>query len=65
MYHVSSNFKIGDTVETSRVIESLSGYFDEGTEVIITGISERGYDIKDKVGNEIIETGFCSIRKIR
>lgn len=57
-------FGLGQIVVTARRVESLAGYFEEGTKVEIIGISERGYDLQDEYGNRIIETGFDSIKII-
>ena len=57
-------FGCGQIVTTARKVESLAGYFEEGTKVEIIGISERGYDLQDEYGNRILETGFDSIKAI-
>lgn len=50
--------KVGERVITTKKLESCAGYFEIGSEVTITGISERGYDIKDDEGNRMIECGW-------
>lgn len=57
-------FGFGEIVVTSRKVECLAGYFEEGTKVEIIGVSERGYDLQDEYGNRILETGFDSVRRI-
>jgi hypothetical protein len=59
----NDKFKVGEWVYTTRQVNSCGGYFEKGTEVRIARISERGYDLVDKYGNRIIETGFDSVRK--
>ena len=56
-------FSTGEIVVTSRVVESLGGYFEKGTVVEIIGVSNRGYDLQDEYGNIILETGFDSVCK--
>lgn len=58
------NYPIGTRVITTKKVESCCGYFEVGTEVKITGISERGYDLEDEYGNKILETGFGSVRSM-
>ncbi len=50
--------KIGDWVTTKYVHENRYGYMEIGTEVEVTGITERGYDIKDAAGNAIPGIGW-------
>lgn len=50
--------KIGDIVITTRELDSLSGTFEIGSKVKIIAISERGYDIEDDEGNQMIECGW-------
>ena len=52
------SYVIGDRVVTTQVHESFSGYFEIGTKVTITGIGDRGYDIRDDEGNEVTECGW-------
>ena len=54
----TEDLKIGDKVKTTQRHESLSGYFEVGTDVTIIDISGRGYDIQDDEGNRIIEVGW-------
>lgn len=57
-----NGFQVGDWATTTRQITCLKGYFEEGTKVKVVGISDRGYDLEDESGNQITETGFCSIK---
>ena len=50
--------EIGDRVKTTKEHTLGYGYFEVGTEVTVTGISERGYDIADDEGNEMVEIGW-------
>lgn len=54
----NDSIKIGDKVTTTIEHTSLSGHMEIGTEVTVTGISYRGYDIMDNDGNRIIEIGW-------
>lgn len=54
----NQSIQVGDTVETTVMHESLSGYFEIGTTVTVIGISDRGYDIQDEYGHQIIEVGW-------
>lgn len=56
-----NEYEVGDWAYTKRKIDTFGGYFEKGTEVKVIGVSERGYDLEDKDGNRIIETGFDSI----
>ncbi len=54
--------KIGDKVKTTIKLEMFGGYLEKGSIVTIIGKSNRGYDIIDNEGNELIECGwnfFC------
>lgn len=55
MAFVRTNLDIGDKVRLNERIEVSHGYFESGTELIITGISYRGYDFKDSEGNRLLE----------
>ena len=50
--------KIGDIIITTRELDSLYGTFEVGSKVKIIAISERGYDVEDDEGNQIIECGW-------
>lgn len=56
-----NGFRVGDVATTKRVVDSFAGYFEKGTRVTVIGVSERGYDLQDDEGNQVIETGFDSI----
>ena len=53
-----NSIKIGDTVKTTIIHDSDSGYFEIGTLVKVIDISERGYDVEDEDGNRMIEIGW-------
>ena len=53
-----NGYEIGERVKTTIKHESMSGYFEIGTEVTVIGESERGYEIQDDEGNEMIEIGW-------
>ena len=62
-YVKNNHIETGDWVYTTRKVDSVCGYFEKGTKVRIIGIGNRGYDLRDEYGNEIIETGFDSVKK--
>ena len=49
---------LGKWVYTTKVHESLSGYFEIGTKVKVIDKSYRGYDIEDEFGNRMLECGW-------
>lgn len=51
---------IGKRVILLLDVEVLSGTFEKGTEMTITGCTERGYDLIDDEGNKLLETGIMS-----
>lgn len=55
-------FEIGDWATTAKKVDSIAGYFEEGTRVKVIGKSYRGYDLEDEYGNRIRETGYDSIK---
>lgn len=64
MAYVENNeIKVGEWCKTTREVHSLSGYFEKGTIVKVIGRSYRGYDIEDRYGNKMLETGFDSVVK--
>lgn len=60
----NEELKIGDRVITTREISSMIGTFTVGSEVTITGIGERGYEITDDEGNSMCEIGWDGLKKI-
>jgi hypothetical protein len=51
--------KVGDRVVTTRVHESMAGYFESGTAVTVVAIDPvRGYEIRDEHGNRMCEIGW-------
>lgn len=56
----SYNLKSGDRVVLTKDIEVLSGVFEKGTEMTVTGHGSRGYDFVDDEGNQLLETGLES-----
>lgn len=54
----ANGYKVGDTVTLKRDHESLSGVFEAGTVVQITGQGAYGYSIKDEFGNEMYDCGW-------
>lgn len=50
--------QVGDWVTTKREHMNSLGYFEVGTKVKVTDITERGYDIEDKYGNRVTEIGW-------
>lgn len=65
MAYVKNNngFEVGDSVITTRKVDSMAGYFEKGTRVKIIGVSERGYDLQDEFENRVYETGFSSVKR--
>ena len=57
--------KIGERVITTRKLSNCAGYMERGTEVTITDIGDRGYDLVDDEGNRIIECGWDCVRQIK
>ena len=53
-----SGFEIGDRVRLTRDCEVIKGTFTTGHEFKIVGVTERGYDLIDDNGEELIEIGF-------
>lgn len=56
--------QVGDQCVTTKKIESFSGYFEVGTNVIVTDIGDRGYSLSDSFGNIITECGWSCIKKL-
>ena len=56
--NTTNKFSVGDEVTTTKKHESMSGYFEVGSEVTIIGIGDRGYDNEDNEGNRILEIGW-------
>lgn len=52
-------FEVGDSVVTTKDICFLP----KGTVVKIVDVSGRGYDLMDRYGNKVIETGWNNVRK--
>lgn len=50
--------QVGDWVITKKIHSNFAGYFEVGTKVKIINITERGYDIEDKNGNQVLEIGW-------
>jgi len=53
-----NRYEIGERTKTTILHDSCAGFFEIGTEVTVTGIGPRGYDIEDDDGNRIIEIGW-------
>ena len=60
----NNEIKVGDICVTTRILDNFNGYFEIGTEVKVIDIGQRGYDLEDNYGNQMLETGFDSIMKI-
>ena len=56
--------KVGDQCVTTEKVESFSGYFEVGTNVIVTDIGDRGYSLSDSFGNIITECGWNCIKNL-
>ena len=56
--------QVGDQCVTTKKIESFSGYFEIGTNVIVTDIGDRGYSLSDSFGNIITECGWNCIKNL-
>ena len=57
--------EIGDTVELTRKVGSLAGYFPKGDIVEVCDIDPiRGYGFIDSEGNRVIECGWDCCKKI-
>lgn len=65
MAFVRNTLQVGDVAVTTRVVETFGGYFEPGTQVTITEISERGYGFTDENGNRAVETGWNSVRRYK
>lgn len=50
--------KIGTRVRLTRDVDVLSGRFEQGTIMTVTGHGDRGLDLVDDQGNRLIETGI-------
>jgi len=61
----SPKIKVGDTVSLTKKIESLSGYFPEGSILKVIDIGTRGYSFEDEDGNQVVECGWgcCVLHK--
>lgn len=64
-YVKNNESMIGKKVLLTECKTSLAGYFEKGSIVTITDISDRGYTFSDSEGNRIIEAGFDGFRLIR
>lgn len=53
-----NGYEIGERVKTTIIHKCRAGYFEIGTDVTVTGVCYRGYDIRDDEGNEIGEIGW-------
>ena len=49
--------EIGDKIILKEDVSTMAGTFSEGSELKITGFSDRGMDLVDGDGNKIIEFG--------
>lgn len=58
MFIQAKQYKIGDIVKTTIEHDSFAGKFEIGSEVIVNGIGDRGYNIKDICGHCINEIGW-------
>jgi uncharacterized Zn ribbon protein len=56
----TNNLNVGDRVVLTRDMRVLSGVFESGTEMTVTGYGDRGYDFVDCQGNQLLETGLVS-----
>lgn len=56
--------KVGDLCVTTEKVECFAGYFEVGTNVIVTDIGDRGYSLSDSFGNIITECGWSCIKKL-
>ena len=59
-----NGFQVGDRVELTQNISAMSGTMLKGTIVTITDVSNRGYDIKDDEGHQLIECGFDGFKAV-
>jgi hypothetical protein len=53
---------IGDKVVLTKSITALSGTMVAGAIVTIVDIDERGYDIVDEDGNQLVNCGWTSFK---
>ena len=57
--------KVGKQVVLTERKKSLSGYFEEGSVVTISGVDDkRGYSFTDSEGNQVIEAGWGGFREV-
>lgn len=49
---------IGSIVKNNTVIHKKEGYFEINSNLTVTFVGDRGYDVKDENGNEISEAGW-------
>lgn len=54
----SNSSNIGKRVVLLEEVETLSGKFSVGHEMVIIGETSRGWDLQDKQGNKILEAGL-------
>lgn len=64
MFIPENTIKIGDKCITTKELENFAGKFTVGTVVKVTDIGDRGYNLVDDFGNEIIECGWNCVKKV-
>lgn len=55
---------VGTRCVTTRPLRSCALTMYTGTEVVVIGIGDRGYDLQDLLGNKVLETGWDSVKPI-
>lgn len=58
--YIPNSIRVGDRVRLTQNVEVLSGIFTKGHELVVTGVSYRGYDMIDDEGNKLLECGVVN-----
>lgn len=64
MFIARNTLGVGDRVRSTKAINVMGGTFTAGHEFTIVGESERGWDLRDDDGREVIEVGYTNFEKV-
>lgn len=64
MFIKNENLKVGQKVFSTVDLVTCAGKFTKGHEFSILEVTSRGYDLIDKDGNKVLETGWVSVKPI-
>jgi hypothetical protein len=56
----SKEAKVGDKIQLTKDVKTMSGTFTKGHVLACISIGERGHDFEDINGNKLLETGLES-----